>query len=158
MESEGFEEEHRAVIEGATPLMNMSANDGARSSPHYGGEAVLIHPSNQGACGWHGVEDRANTFFEPAQKYYLVKARCRIREKCTSSLSGRRRQAFKRCLLRPDKGKGSLHSRSRGTWDIKASTSLLLSSDHGGVNGQSRSWTGFSCLSSWRYVSGRLNQ
>jgi hypothetical protein len=37
--------------------MNRSAKDGARSSLHYGGEGVLIHPSNQGVCGWHGVED-----------------------------------------------------------------------------------------------------
>jgi hypothetical protein len=57
VESEGFEEKHRAVIEGATLLMNRSAKDGARSSLHYGGEGVLIHPSNQGVCGWHGVED-----------------------------------------------------------------------------------------------------
>jgi hypothetical protein len=57
VESEGFEEKHRAVIEGATLLMNRSAKDGARSSLHYGGEGVLIHPLNQGVCGWHGVED-----------------------------------------------------------------------------------------------------
>jgi eukaryotic-like serine/threonine-protein kinase len=29
--------------------MNRSAKDGARSSPHYGGEDILIHPSQQGA-------------------------------------------------------------------------------------------------------------
>ena len=57
VESEGFEEKHRAVIEEATPLMNRSAKDGERSSPHYEGEGVLIHPWNQGVCGWHGVED-----------------------------------------------------------------------------------------------------
>ena len=57
MESEGFEEKHRAVIEGATLQMKRSAKDGSRSSLHYGGEGVLIHPSNQGVCGWHGVED-----------------------------------------------------------------------------------------------------
>ena len=39
-ESEGFEEKHRAVIDGATPRMNRSAKDGERSSPHYGGEGV----------------------------------------------------------------------------------------------------------------------
>ena len=61
MESEGFEEKHRAVIEGATLLMNRSAKDGARSSLHYGGEGVLIHPSNQGVCGLHGVEDQCVT-------------------------------------------------------------------------------------------------
>jgi hypothetical protein len=55
--SEGHEEKYRAVIEGATPLMNRSAKDGARSSLHYGGEGVLTHPSYQGVCGWHGTED-----------------------------------------------------------------------------------------------------
>ncbi len=57
VESEGFEEKYRAVIEGATPLMNRSAKGGARSSLHYGGEGVLIHPPHQGVCGWHGTED-----------------------------------------------------------------------------------------------------
>ena len=31
-------------------MMNWSAKDGARSSPHYGGEGVSIHPSHQGVC------------------------------------------------------------------------------------------------------------
>lgn len=57
VESEGLEEKYRAVIEGATPLMNRSAKDGARSSLHYGGEGALTHPSYQGVCGWHGAED-----------------------------------------------------------------------------------------------------
>ena len=57
VESEGFEEKHRAVIEEATLQMNRSAKDRERSSLHYGGEGVLIHLSNQGVCGWHGVED-----------------------------------------------------------------------------------------------------
>lgn len=61
MESEGHEEKYRAVIEGATPLMNRSAKGGARSSLHYGGEGVLIHPPHQGVCGWHGTEDRCVT-------------------------------------------------------------------------------------------------
>ena len=43
-ESEGFEEKHRAVIDGATPRMNRSAKDGERSSPHYGGEGVTHSP------------------------------------------------------------------------------------------------------------------
>lgn len=34
--SEGFEEKYRAVIEWGRPLMNRSAKDGIRSSPHYG--------------------------------------------------------------------------------------------------------------------------
>jgi len=42
---------------GATPWMNRSAKDGARSSLHYGGEGVPVHPSYQGVCGRHGVED-----------------------------------------------------------------------------------------------------
>jgi len=32
VESEGHEEQYRAVIEGATPQMNRSAKDGTRSS------------------------------------------------------------------------------------------------------------------------------
>ena len=39
------------------PRTNRSAKGGARSSPHYGGEGVLIHPPHQGVCGWHGTED-----------------------------------------------------------------------------------------------------
>ena len=46
---------------GATPTMIRSAKDGARSSPHYGGEGVLIHPPHQGVCGWHGTEDLSVT-------------------------------------------------------------------------------------------------
>ena len=61
VESEGHEEKYRAVIEGATPLMNRSAKDGARSSPHCRGEGVLIHPSHQGVCGWHGTEELSVT-------------------------------------------------------------------------------------------------
>lgn len=61
MGSERHEEKYRAVIEGATPLMNRSAKGGARSSPHYGGEGVLIHPPYQGVCGWHGMEDLSVT-------------------------------------------------------------------------------------------------
>jgi hypothetical protein len=41
--------------------MNRSAKDGARSSLHYGGEGVLIHPSYQGVCGRHGTEDECVT-------------------------------------------------------------------------------------------------
>jgi hypothetical protein len=40
-ESEGFEEKYRAVIEWGRPLMNGSAKDGIRSSPHYGAKALL---------------------------------------------------------------------------------------------------------------------
>lgn len=61
VKSGGFEEKYRAVIEEATLQMNRSAKDGARSSLHYGGEGVLIHPSNQGVCGWHGMEDQCVT-------------------------------------------------------------------------------------------------
>src|SRR4029450_12013761 len=43
---------------GATPKMNRSAKGGARSSLHYGGEGVLIHPPHQGVCGWHGTEEQ----------------------------------------------------------------------------------------------------
>ena len=42
---------------GAIPKTNRSAKDGARSSPLYGGEGVLIHPSHQGVCWRHDMED-----------------------------------------------------------------------------------------------------
>jgi len=42
-------------------MMNRSAKGGARSSLHYGGEGVLIHPPYQGVCGWHGTEDQCVT-------------------------------------------------------------------------------------------------
>ena len=61
VESEGPAEKYRAVIEGAIPVMNRSAKDGARSSLHYGGEGVLIHPPHQGVCGRHGTEDLSVT-------------------------------------------------------------------------------------------------
>src|SRR5487761_2084780 len=46
---------------GATPRMNRSAKGGARSSLHYGGEGVLIHPPHQGVCGRHGTEEQCVT-------------------------------------------------------------------------------------------------
>ena len=46
---------------GATPKMNRSAKGGARSSLHYGGEGVLIHPPYQGVCGRHGTEEQRVT-------------------------------------------------------------------------------------------------
>jgi hypothetical protein len=61
VESEGHEKKYRAVIDGVTPTMNRSAKGGARSSPHYGGEGVLIHPPHQGVCGRHGTEERCVT-------------------------------------------------------------------------------------------------
>ena len=42
MESERHEGNYRAVIDGATPKMNRSAEGGARSSLHYGDEGALI--------------------------------------------------------------------------------------------------------------------
>jgi len=56
-ESEGLAEQYRAVVKGAIPRTNRSAQGGARSSLHYGGEGVLIHPPHQGVCGRHGTED-----------------------------------------------------------------------------------------------------
>ena len=44
-ESEGHEENYRAVIDGDTPKMNRSAQGGARSSLHYGGEGVTHSPA-----------------------------------------------------------------------------------------------------------------
>lgn len=42
-------------------MMNRSAKDGARSSWPYDSEGVLIHPSYQGVCGRHGMEDLSMT-------------------------------------------------------------------------------------------------
>ena len=39
-------------------MTNRSAKGGTRSSPHYGGEGVLIHPPHQGVCGRHGTEEQ----------------------------------------------------------------------------------------------------
>jgi len=61
VESEGLEEEYQAVIDGGCAAMNRSAKDGTRSSLHYGGEGDLIHPSYQGVCGRHGMEDNQVT-------------------------------------------------------------------------------------------------
>jgi hypothetical protein len=41
--------------------MNRSAKGGDRSSLHYGGEGVLIHPPHQGVCGRHGTEEQRVT-------------------------------------------------------------------------------------------------
>ncbi len=58
VESEGFEEKYRAVIEGATPLMNRSAKGGAKVEPALlRRRRFLIHPPHQGVCGRHGTED-----------------------------------------------------------------------------------------------------
>ena len=52
---------------GATPKMNRSAKGGARSSLHYEGEGVLIHPPHQGVCGRHGMEEQCVTSGELVQ-------------------------------------------------------------------------------------------
>jgi len=41
--------------------MNWSAKGGTRSSPHYEGEGVLIHPPHQGVCRRHGMEEQRVT-------------------------------------------------------------------------------------------------
>ena len=47
--------------------MNRSAKGGTRSSLHYGGEGVLIHPPYQGVCGRHDTEEQHVTSGELAQ-------------------------------------------------------------------------------------------
>ena len=42
-------------------MTKWSAKGGARSSLHYEGEGVLIHPPHQGVCGLHGTEERRVT-------------------------------------------------------------------------------------------------
>src|SRR5713101_4132576 len=57
VESEGHEEKYRAVIDGGHPEDELVGQRWARSSLHYEGEGVLIHPPHQGVCGWHGTEE-----------------------------------------------------------------------------------------------------
>src|SRR5688572_19391624 len=42
-------------------MMNRSAKGGTRSSLHYEGKGILIHPPYQGVCGWHGTEEQCVT-------------------------------------------------------------------------------------------------
>jgi hypothetical protein len=51
----------------ATPKMNRSAKGGTRSSLHYRGEGVLIHPPYQGVCGRHDTEEQHVTSGELTQ-------------------------------------------------------------------------------------------
>ena len=48
-------------------MMNRSAKGGARSSLHYGGEGILIHPPYQGDWGRHGTEEQRVTSGELAE-------------------------------------------------------------------------------------------
>ena len=41
--------------------MNRSTKGGTRSSLHYGGEGILIHPPYQGVCGRHDREEQRVT-------------------------------------------------------------------------------------------------
>src|SRR5215831_16482877 len=61
VESEGPEEKSRAVINGCHPNDEPVGPRWVRSSLHYGGEGVLIHPPHQGVCGWHGTEEQRVT-------------------------------------------------------------------------------------------------
>jgi hypothetical protein len=60
VESEGHEEKYRAVVDGETRDEPVGQRRG-RSSLHYGGEGVLIHPPHQGVCGRHGTEEQRVT-------------------------------------------------------------------------------------------------
>src|SRR6516225_9241303 len=61
VESEGHEEKYRAVIDGGHPDDELVGQRRDRSSLHYGGEGVLIHPLYQGVCGRHGMEEQGVT-------------------------------------------------------------------------------------------------
>jgi len=61
VESEGFEEKYRAVIDGGNSDDEPVGQRWDRSSLHYRGEGVLIHPPHQGVCGRHGTEERCVT-------------------------------------------------------------------------------------------------
>jgi hypothetical protein len=60
VESEGPAEKYRAVVDGETRDEPVGQKRG-RSSLHYGGEGVLIHPLYQGVCGRHGMEEQGVT-------------------------------------------------------------------------------------------------
>jgi hypothetical protein len=57
--SEGYAEKYRSVVNGGYSKDEPvgQTKGGARSSLHYGGEGVLIHPPHQDVCGRHGTED-----------------------------------------------------------------------------------------------------
>jgi hypothetical protein len=62
MESEGHEGKYRAVVNGRhTPEDEPVGQRRGRSSLHYEGEGVLIHPPHQGVCGRHGTEEQGVT-------------------------------------------------------------------------------------------------
>ena len=61
VESEGHEEKYRAVIDGGHPEDELVGQRRCRSSLHYEGEGVLIHPPHQGVCGPHGTEEQRVT-------------------------------------------------------------------------------------------------
>jgi len=61
VESEGFEEKYRAVIDGGNSDDEPVGQRWDRSSLHYRGEGVLIHPPHQGVCGRHGTEEQCVT-------------------------------------------------------------------------------------------------
>src|SRR5215469_9259087 len=65
VESEGPAEKYRAVVDGETRDEPVGQRRG-RSSLHYGGEGVLIHPPYQGVCGRHGTEEQCVTSGELA--------------------------------------------------------------------------------------------
>jgi hypothetical protein len=67
VESEGHEEKYRAVIDGGHPGDEPVGQRWARSSLHYEGEGVLIHPPYQGVCGRHGTEEQRVTSGELAE-------------------------------------------------------------------------------------------
>ena len=61
VESEGHEAKYRAVIDGGHPEDEPVGQRRCRSSLHYEGEGVLIHPPHQGVCGPHGTEEQRVT-------------------------------------------------------------------------------------------------
>ena len=59
--SKGLEEKYQAVVKRGYPKCEPVGQRWGRSSLHYGGEGVLVHPSYQGVCGRHGTEDECRT-------------------------------------------------------------------------------------------------
>src|SRR5262245_54448947 len=84
-ESEESEEKYRAVIKGATPTMNRSAKDGARSSPHYGGEGVTHSPIVPRCL----LTARYGRFMRDPRRPAWVPARSRVSDPISESEVGR---------------------------------------------------------------------
>ena len=85
LESEGFEEKYRAVIDWGEPRMNRSAKDGARSSPHYGDEGATHSPIAPRCL----LAARYGRFMCDPRRPALVSAQSRVSNPISEKRSGK---------------------------------------------------------------------